>query len=112
VSFLSASLIPSALPMDTKQGSPYSKLWKPGSDTKLLWVDGLGRLEEWIWRRLYSNDVAGRGPGPRRRGGAGRCSRRAREAGTRGQDTNQSKFVSLHLSCLLILLAVRILYYL
>jgi hypothetical protein len=64
----------------------------------LLWVDGLGRLEEGMRRRLYSNEVAGRGPGPRRRGGAGRCSRRAREAGTRGQGTIQSQPIPLHLS--------------
>jgi hypothetical protein len=73
------------------------------TDTKLLWVDGLGRLEEGMRRRLYSNEVAGRGPGPRRRGGAERCSRRAREAGTRGQGTIQSKPIPLHLSRQLIL---------
>jgi hypothetical protein len=66
VSFSSTSLIPSELPMGTKPGL---------TDTKLLWVDGLGRLEEGMRRRLWSNEVAGRGPGPRRRGGAGRCSR-------------------------------------
>jgi hypothetical protein len=28
------------------------------------------RLEGGLWRRLYSNEVTGRGPGPRRHAGA------------------------------------------
>ena len=38
-------------------------------------------LEEGLRRRLYLNEVAGRGPGPRRRGGAVVARRRTREAG-------------------------------
>jgi hypothetical protein len=86
VSFSSASLIPSELPMGTEPGI---------TDTKLLWVDGLGRLEGGLWRRLYSNEVAGHGSGPRRRGGAGRCSWRAREAGMKAKVQNN---LSLSLS--------------
>jgi hypothetical protein len=51
----------SKLPMGTSPGTP---------DTKLSRAVGGGRLGEGIWRRLYSNEVAGRGPGPRRPGGA------------------------------------------
>jgi hypothetical protein len=39
-----------------------------------------------IWRRLYSKEVAGRGPGPRRRGGAAVVAQpRTGEAGSRAQ---------------------------
>jgi hypothetical protein len=60
VSFSSACLISPELPMGTEPGS---------SDTKLLWAleeERLeeGRLVEGIWRRLYSKEVAGLGPGP------------------------------------------------
>ena len=40
-------------------------------------------LEEGLRRRLYLNEVAGRGPGPHRRGGAVVARRRTREAGRR-----------------------------
>ena len=43
-------------------------------------------LEEGLRRRLYLNEVAGRGPGPRRRGGAVVARRRTREAGQRLTD--------------------------
>jgi len=43
-------------------------------------------LEEGLRRRLYLNEVAGRGPGPRRRGGAVVARRRTREAGRRFTD--------------------------
>jgi len=43
-------------------------------------------LEEGLRRRLYLNEVTGRGPGPRRRGGAVVARRRTREAGRRLTD--------------------------
>jgi hypothetical protein len=45
-------------PMGMEQGS---------ADTKLLWAM---KLVEGLWRRLYSTEVTGRDPGPRRRVGA------------------------------------------
>jgi len=39
------------------------------------------RFEGGIRRRLYLNEVTGRGPGPRRRGGAVVARRRTKEAG-------------------------------
>jgi hypothetical protein len=60
---------------------------------QLLWALGEGRLEEerlvdGIRRRLYSKEVAGLGPGPRRRGGATGSSRRARGGRDEGQVTD------------------------
>ena len=43
-------------------------------------------LEEGLRRKLYLNEVAGRGPGPRRRGVAVVARRRTREAGRRLTD--------------------------
>jgi hypothetical protein len=63
--FSSISFMPLLLPMDTERGS---------TDTKSSRTE---ELEEGIWRRLYSKEVAGRGPGPRRRGGAVGSSRHA-----------------------------------
>jgi hypothetical protein len=63
--FSSISFMPLLLPMDTERGS---------TDTKSSRTE---ELEEGIWRRLYSKEVVGRGPGPRRRGGAAGSSRHA-----------------------------------
>jgi hypothetical protein len=46
------------------------------------------RLVEGIRRRLYSKEVAGLGPGPRRSGGATGSSRRARGGRDEGQVTD------------------------
>jgi hypothetical protein len=61
------------------------------TDTKLLWALEEERLVKGIWRRLYLKDVAGRGPEPRRRGGAAGCSRRARGGRDGGQGTDTTK---------------------
>jgi hypothetical protein len=54
--------------------------------TFLLWAMDSVELVGGIWRRLYSKEVAGRGPGPRRRGGAAVVAQpRTGEAGSRAQ---------------------------
>jgi hypothetical protein len=81
-SFSSSSFMPSLLPMDTEWGS---------TDTKLSRTEEAGRLEGGIWRRLYSKEVAGRGPGPRRHGGAAGSPRRARGCRSREAKVQSSK---------------------
>jgi hypothetical protein len=78
----SSSFMPPLLPMDTERGS---------TDTKLSRTEEAGILEGGIWRRLYSKEVVGRGPGPRRHGGAARSSRRARGCRSREAKVQSSK---------------------
>jgi hypothetical protein len=54
-------------------------------------TEEVGRLEGGIWRRLYSKEVAGRDPGPRRRGGAAGSSRRTRGGRSREAKVQSTK---------------------